>query len=120
MVGTQFAKNHVKGEGFGALGGQFMNQPAVNLARPVKAEPVAEPAVRNGADALLVDEDKAQVGGDRGGKAQRAAHAHIVGQVLESLVEIQVEGSGEATSKMTPATINAGTVLKGLTFTGGN
>jgi len=96
VVGTQFAKNHVKGEGFGALGGQFMNQPAVNLARPVKAEPVAEPAVRNGADALLVDEDKAQVGGDRGGKAQRAAHAHIVGQVLESLEEIQVEDSGEA------------------------
>ena len=38
MVGTQFAEQHVEGDGLGALLGQFLDQPAINFARPVKAE----------------------------------------------------------------------------------
>ena len=42
MVVAQFAEQHVERDGFGALSGQFFDQPAIDLTRPVEAKAVAE------------------------------------------------------------------------------
>ena len=51
-----------------ALRGKFLDQPAINLARPVKAESVAERAAFDGGDAGFFHRDKGEIGGGGGGK----------------------------------------------------
>ena len=66
MVGPEFAKNDIERNGFGALGRQFVRQPAINLPRPVQSKSIAEHPVRaHKGDAAFVDKNEAQVGRDR-------------------------------------------------------
>ena len=49
MVRPQFAELHVKGDGFGALRRKFLDQPAIDLTRPLKPILVSQPPALDGA-----------------------------------------------------------------------
>jgi hypothetical protein len=71
------------------LFGQFRGEPAINFARPVKAETKADAAVLHRGDAGFLDGDKGKVGGGGRGKMKRGPGAQIVCHPLQPLEKIQ-------------------------------
>jgi hypothetical protein len=90
MVRAQFPKNNIKRDRFCPLIGQFVNQPAIDLAWPEQAEVESHRTIPNFDHALLVDEDEAQVGRHGRRKPGGGADAHVVSHVLQALEEIKL------------------------------
>ncbi len=89
MVRTQFVEEDVERGGFRALFGQFRDEPAIDFARPVKAEMKANTSVFHGDDAGFLDGDEGEVGGGGRGKMERGSGAQIVCHSLQPLEKIQ-------------------------------
>ena len=96
LVGTQFAKQHVESDGFGALGGKFLNEPAINLPRPVKAVMETKPPAFDGGDAGFLHGDKGEVGGGGRGKILGRANTEIVSHPLHPFEEIKLQQADTA------------------------
>ena len=89
MVGAQFAEQHVERDGFRALRGQFRCEPAIDFARPVKAEMKADASILHGGDAGFSMETKARLVAAGAGKCRRAARPQVIGHPLQPLEKIQ-------------------------------
>ncbi len=89
MVGTQFLEQNVERDGLRALRRKFLDEPAIDLARPGKSEMKADASVLHGGDAGILDGDEGEVGGDRRGEMERGFCAQVIGHALQPLEEIQ-------------------------------
>src|SRR5439155_21017591 len=78
MIWPQLAENDVEGDGPGALAGQLLGEPAINVARPIQSGAKTEGSVgADKIDAGFIDGHEAEVTGDGKRKLQRFARAHV-------------------------------------------
>src|SRR5262249_18114730 len=96
MIGPQFSKKDVKGDGFGALHRELLDQATVNLAWPIQAEMKAKGPVPYVLYTLLVDEHKPQIRCHRGMEMQCEASAQIEGHPFHPFEKIQLEQTRDA------------------------
>jgi len=120
MVVTQFAEQHVEGDGPGALGGQFFNQPAIDLTRPVEAVAVSKLPLRT---TVMLDssmEIKARLVAAGAGK--RKADRARKSQVMRSSRSKKSSRRSRTpqTNARTKMVRMTGARLKGLNFTAPN
>jgi hypothetical protein len=88
MVGPPFAEQHVEGYDFGTLRGQFLDEPSVNVARPIKAVRFAKQAVPERGDAGIFHRDESEVGRRGRRKLLGGPDAKIVGHQLQPIRKI--------------------------------
>ena len=91
MVVAQFAEQHVKGDGLRALRRKFLDEPAINLARPVKSKFVTERTAFDGGDAGIFHRDEGEIGRVRRGKMQGRPRAQVVGDAFQPVKEIKMK-----------------------------
>src|SRR5262249_31167127 len=89
MIRTQFDRQNVEGNRICALFREFVKDTAIKLAGPVEAEMKTHGAVPNGANAIFIDVNEAEIGGDARGKNEGLTSAHVVGNAFESLEKLQ-------------------------------
>ena len=89
MVGAQILEQNVERDGLRALRRKFLDEPAINFARPGKAEMKTDASILHGGDAGVLDGDKGKIRRDRRGEMQRGFCAQVVGHPLQPLEEIQ-------------------------------
>src|SRR6266498_5819487 len=90
MVLAHFGKKHIKGDGFGALCVQFLDQLSIHMSWPVEAGAIAEPATGHFLDCFVTDEDEAEVGGGRGKMLESQPHTPVVGHPFQPTEEVEV------------------------------
>lgn len=95
MIAAQFPKYDIEGGGFGALLAEFRDQAAVHLARPKQTEMQTDRAIPNSFDALLGDEDEAEIRGDRGRIPESSARPHVEGHPFDAVEGIQIQKTQE-------------------------
>jgi hypothetical protein len=79
-----------------ALGREFLDEPAVNLSRPVESELVAERAVFDGGDAGIFHRNKGKIGRGRRGKTQSQPRAQVVSEAFQSVKKVQAQQANAA------------------------
>ena len=96
MIIAQFAEQHVERDGLRALGRKFLDQPAINLPRPVKPEFVTKRAVFDGGNAGILHRHEGEIGRGRRRETQGRPCPHIIGDPLQPFEKIMVEQAGTA------------------------
>ena len=69
--------------------GQFLDEPAIDLTRPVEAVAISELAALDGGDTGFLHRDEDEVGGDRRGKMQSRPRAQVVCYALHPFKKIK-------------------------------
>ena len=97
VVRAQIGEEDIQRHGLSALGGQFVDDASINLARPKQAKMVTERAVlRNALHTFLVNEDKTEVRGGRSREMKRSPGAQIEGHQFEAFEKIGLPNPQEA------------------------
>jgi hypothetical protein len=91
MVVALFAEQHVKTDGLRTLRREFLDEPAINLSRPVKPEFITERAIFYGGDTRIFHGDEGEIG--RGGRReiQGRPHAQVVSCTFQPLKKIEAQ-----------------------------
>ena len=99
MIRAEFAEDDVESNGLGALLGKLIDDPAIDLPRPVKSEMEADGTVPDGSDAVFVDVNKADVRSYGWGKFEGLPGANVVGHAFKPLEILEVEQAEQAKQK---------------------
>src|SRR5882724_3174903 len=85
MIRTKFSKDDVKSDCVCSFRIQFLGQPPINLARPIKSKRLAEQALSYAGDTMVIDSHEAQIRGDFGWIFKSLPTTHIVGHQFRTL-----------------------------------
>ena len=116
MIFAEFAEQNIERDGFRALCGKFVNEPSIDLSRPIQTEVIAEFAAFDGLNGFLVNAGEAEVGGDLRGEMQCGARAPVVGHPLETLEEIQLADGGDGDEQDDDSRDEGGSLFERLEF----
>lgn len=95
MILANFSEQNIERDDFCALSGQFIDDSAIDLPRPIKTKIVTKLAAFHDADGVFVNASEAEVCGDLRREMKRGASAPVVGHAFEALEEIQTADGGD-------------------------
>ena len=92
MVRAQVGEQDIEAHRRGPLGGELVDQPGMDLARPIEPELVGQTsiqAIAHRLDAVIADSHKPQVGGHRGRAGRPQSHPPVVADPLQPVEKIK-------------------------------
>jgi hypothetical protein len=99
VIGTEFTEDNVECDSFSALLREFVNDTAINLARPVETETEAEGTVPDGAEAVFIDVYESEVGCDDRRELKGLASANVVGNAFQTFEKLQSKEAEQTDQK---------------------
>jgi hypothetical protein len=75
---------------------EFVDDTAINLARPVKPKMESDGAVPNRANAIFVDVNEAEIGGYTRGKSQGLSSANVVRDAFKAFEKLKAKEAQNA------------------------